>query len=81
MSFNWKDKHTKGKDCKTCCCSGATKCSEPGCDGWVHQDVVDEIEYGDGDWTWMHNYKCDTCGTTSYFNDEPGYEVEFEEET
>lgn len=68
--------HTKGPDCKICCCSGATKCEEPGCEGWVHQKVVDEIEYGEDDWTWVHNYKCDTCGYKSYFYEDQEVEIE-----
>jgi len=69
--------HVKGGNCKVCCCSGPTKCDEPGCVGFVHQDVVDEIEYLEDDWVWMHNYKCDTCGKESYFDRE--HEVRFEE--
>lgn len=71
MSFG---KHVKGENCKTCCCSGPSKCAEPNCTGWVHQDVVDEDtdpEYGG----WIHNYKCDTCGKEQYA--EPDLEVEF----
>ncbi len=72
-------KHKRGDvNCQTCCCSGPEPCEQDGCDGLMHQDVVDEIEYGD-DWSWVHNRKCDKCGHQEYFYDEPRLEVQFED--
>lgn len=74
LNFNFK--HTRGANCKVCCCSGPDKCKEKDCSGFVHQNVVDEAEYADGDWDWVHNYKCDTCEFKKYYMDD--LEVEFD---
>lgn len=71
-------KHVKGKDCKTCCCRGPSKCYEPGCNGWVHQEVADEVQVDENDWEWVHNYKCDTCGKENYYDDDYSFKIEFE---
>lgn len=59
-------KHARGQECKTCCCARPQKCEEEGCDGFVHRDVVDEIEYGEDDWAWIHNFRCDKCDYKEY---------------
>jgi hypothetical protein len=75
-----RNKHVKGDPrCKACCC-GTERCEEDGCDGLWHQIVVDEINWGDADWSWVHNYKCDKCGHEQYFSDYEGHRIEFEEE-
>lgn len=71
-------KHTKGSDCNSCCCSRPTACEEKDCKGFVHLEVVDEMTYDDGDWAWIHNYKCDTCEYKEY--PEPQFPIEFENE-
>lgn len=74
-------KHKRGRNCDACCCSGPFPCDKPGCEGWVHQEVVDEVQVTEDDWEWVHNYRCDTCNFINYVVDYNKIEFENDGET
>lgn len=61
--------HIRGnKHCPDCCC-GTSKCNQGDCDGIAHMSVVDEVQYSDDEWEWVHDFKCDKCGFYTSYGD------------
>lgn len=62
--YEWDKPHpivVPGERCPACCCGGPGECSECGLQT-VHEEEDDEVAVGDGDYEWVHSYRCQNCG-------------------